>query len=118
MKSTIEQVREFHDVFVVDNEKRRRASFRLMLEELIEFYDAQSDVERLDALMDLQYFLDGTLLAYGMDGIKDAAFAEVHRSNMSKLWPDGTVRYRDDGKVLKGPDFSPPDLMRILCGVN
>ena len=112
--TTLEMVKEFHDVFRVDLEQRRKASFRLMLEELVEFYDAQSQVERLDALLDLQYFLDGTFLAYGFDKVKDAAFVEVHRSNMSKLFEDGKPRFREDGKVLKGPNFSPPDLMQFL----
>lgn len=85
-----------------------------MLEELIEFYDAQTDVERLDALIDLQYFLDGTLLAYGLAHAKEQAFIEVHKSNMSKLWPDGTARFREDGKVQKGPDFFPPNLIQFL----
>ena len=112
--TTIEKVKEFHARFNVDLEKRRSASFRLMLEELIEFYDAQSNVERLDALLDLQYFLDGTFHAYGFDHIKEAAFEEVHRSNLSKLWPDGSARFREDGKVQKGPNFLPPDLARFV----
>lgn len=44
----------------------------------------------------------------------DGAFAEVHRSNMSKLGPDGKPIKRIDGKVLKGPDFSMPDLTPFL----
>lgn len=118
MRSTIEQVREFHKAFRVNTrkniKKRRAASFRLMLEELLEFYDAQTDVERLDALLDLQYFLDGTMIAYGFDKSKDAAFAEVHASNMSKLGSNGKPIYRPDGKVLKGPNYRPPDLKKFV----
>lgn len=111
---TIKLVKEFHDALNEDNEKRRKASFRFMLEELVEFYDATTNVERLDALIDLQYFLDGTLIAYGMHKIKDEAFLEVHRSNMSKLQPDGTMKRREDGKWIKGPNFTPPNLIKFF----
>jgi predicted HAD superfamily Cof-like phosphohydrolase len=42
--------------------------------------------------------------------IFDEAFAEVHRSNMSKLGEDGKPVLREDGKIMKGPNFSPPNL--------
>ena len=45
----------------------------------------------------------------------NAVFAEVHRSNMSKLMPDGSVLRREDGKILKGPDWSPPDIAGVLA---
>lgn len=44
----------------------------------------------------------------------NAVFAEVHRSNLSKLMPDGSVLRREDGKILKGPNYSPPDIKSIL----
>ena len=114
--TTIEQVKEFHDAFGVsaDLEKRRYISGSLLKEELEEFMLAECDQERLDALVDLQYILDGTFIAYGWDKIKDAAFAEVHRSNMTKLQADGTPLLRADGKVLKGPNFEPPNLEQFL----
>ena len=89
---------------------------KLLAEELEEFIQAADDrdpVELLDALADLVYVAYGCALDCGFD--LDAAFAEVHRSNLSKLLPDGTVLRRDDGKVLKGPNFTPPDL-RALAG--
>lgn len=49
---------------------------------------------------------------YGIDLNK--CFEEVHRSNMSKLGADGKPIYREDGKVLKGPNFTPPDLKKAL----
>lgn len=90
---------------------------RLLTEELSETLEAMRDrdpVEVLDGLTDLVYVAYGAALHCGFD--LDAAFAEVHRSNMSKLMPDGTVLRRDDGKVLKGPRFTPPDL-RALAGI-
>ena len=76
-------------------------------------WETGDPVELLDGLADLVYVAYGCALECGFD--LDAALAEVHRSNLSKLMPDGTVLRRDDGKVLKGPNFTPPDL-RALAG--
>ena len=65
-----------------------------------------------DALTDLLYVVYGAGHAYGLD--LDACFREVQRSNMSKLGEDGKPIYRDDGKVLKGPDYSEPDIKSVL----
>lgn len=105
-------VRSFPSVDGVDLDLHEK----LLAEELEEFIQAADDrdpVELLDALADLVYVAYGCALDCGFD--LDAALAEVHRSNMSKLLPDGTVLRRDDGKVLKGPNFTPPDL-RELAG--
>ena len=64
--------------------------------------------EILDAICDSIYVLIGLALKMGFD--LDGAFREVHRSNMSKLGEDGKPIKRDDGKVLKGPNFTPPNL--------
>jgi predicted HAD superfamily Cof-like phosphohydrolase len=58
--------------------------------------------------------LDGAYLSLGFHRYKDAATAEVHRSNMSKAGADGKPIYREDGKILKGPNYSKPDLASIL----
>jgi predicted HAD superfamily Cof-like phosphohydrolase len=63
-------------------------------------------------LADLLYVVYGFAAAFGID--VDAVFREVHRSNMSKLGEDGKPIYREDGKVLKGPNYTPPDIERIL----
>lgn len=63
----------------------------------------------------LNKLLDVTYEAGKVSGINlDACFKEVHRSNMSKLGADGKPIFRADGKVLKGPNFTPPDLTRVL----
>jgi predicted HAD superfamily Cof-like phosphohydrolase len=67
-----------------------------------------------DALLDIQVVLDGAFLALGFHRYKAAGLAEVHRSNMSKLGADGKPIYRADGKILKGPKYSPPDLRKVL----
>lgn len=55
---------------------------------------------------DLRYVAEGALVAYG---VEPAAYNEVHRSNMSKLGEDGKPVRREDGKALKGPNYSPAD---------
>lgn len=42
------------------------------------------------------------------------AFRRVHISNMSKLGEDGRPIRREDGKVLKGPNYLPPDLKDMV----
>lgn len=69
-------------------------------------------VETADALADLVYVIYGMAIESGID--LDAVLAEVQASNLSKLMPDGSVRLREDGKVLKGPDFFAPDIRRAL----
>jgi len=65
-----------------------------------------------DALTDLLYVVYGAGHTFGLD--LDDCFDEVHASNMSKLGPDGLAMKRQDGKVLKGPNFFEPDLESIL----
>lgn len=84
-------------------------------EEWVELCQAWSEedlVEYTDAVCDLVYVLVGSLVSFGVDF--DCCFAEVHRSNMSKLGEDGAPIVRDDGKILKGPKFTPPDLRSII----
>ena len=59
-------------------------------------------------LADVLYVTYGAANTLGID--LPAVFVEVHRSNMSKLDPDGRVVRRADGKVLKGPSYRPPVL--------
>jgi len=59
-------------------------------------------------LADLLYVTYGMAVTFGLP--IDEVFERVHRSNMSKLGPDGKPLYRDDGKVLKGPNYQPPKL--------
>jgi predicted HAD superfamily Cof-like phosphohydrolase len=79
------------------------------LEEAIENRDL---VEVADALTDLLYVIYGAGHAFGID--LDECYLEVHRSNMSKLGEDGRPLKRDDGKVIKGPNFFEPNLKDIL----
>lgn len=56
--------------------------------------------------------IDGSAISYGID--LEPVVAEIHASNMSKLGEDGRPIYREDGKVLKGPNYFPPNIRRVL----
>jgi len=82
------------------------------VDELQEALDAKDIVEIADALTDILYVTYGAGHAFGID--LDTCFNEVQRSNMSKLGIDGKPIYREDGKVLKGRNYSPPQLAKII----
>ena len=91
--------------------------YKLGKEELDEYLDACKDgdlIEVADALADQLYILLGTMISHGMGNVIEDIFDEVHRSNMSKLGEDGKPIYREDGKILKGPNFSSPNLSKFL----
>jgi len=68
--------------------------------------ESQDPDNMIKELADLVYVVLGTFIAFGWDF--DKAFDRVHESNMSKLGPDGKPVYREDGKVMKGPNYKPP----------
>lgn len=82
------------------------------LGELVDAIDAEDIVEVADALTDILYVTYGAGLAFGID--LDKCFAEVQRSNMTKLDIDGQPIYREDGKVIKGPNYDPPNIKKVL----
>lgn len=86
---------------------------RLMLEELGEVLEAmglEARAATLQELVDLRYVSDGTIAALGFGPVFEAAFAEVHRANMSKLDNDGRPVVDGSGKIVKGPNYQPPNL--------
>lgn len=94
--------------------KLRLELIREEVEELNVGIEGMDIVEIADALTDILYVVYGAGHAFGID--LDACYAEVHRSNMSKLGEDGKPIYREDGKVLKGPNYFHPNLKDILDG--
>lgn len=73
---------------------------------------SRDTVEVADALGDLTYVVYGMALELGIP--MGDVLAEIQGSNMSKLGADGKPIYREDGKVLKGPDFYDPDIAKVL----
>lgn len=126
------RVRKFHEAFdqpapshpTVPDDATAAFRMRLITEEYKEVQEEatkllvalrtgappETVVEILQALVkevcDLRYVAEGTLVALG---VEPDAYDEVHRSNMSKLGEDGRPIRRADGKVLKGPNYSPAD---------
>lgn len=126
MKNKIAAVAQFHHSFGLGVEEAPKANlgsdknklrFNLMDEENKEYFEAAEKndlVEVADALGDMLYILCGTILEHGMQHIIEEVFEEIQRSNMSKLGADGQPIYREDGKVLKGPDYFKPNIEGIL----
>ncbi|MET3806619.1 putative HAD superfamily Cof-like phosphohydrolase [Nakamurella sp. UYEF19] len=119
------QVREFHRIYglplrnlpTVDVGPASTVIRLSLIEEevgeLREAAEAGDLVGIADALADIVYVAYGTAHVYGID--LDAVLDEVHSSNMTKLGADGRPVRRADGKVLKGPDYRPPDVKSVLA---
>ena len=71
-------------------------------------------VEVADALGDQLYILAGTMMRHGMQDVIAKVFREIQASNMSKLGSDGAPILREDGKVMKGPNYFRPNIAGIL----
>jgi len=112
---TEDMVREFHVAFgqpaptkpTMPDRELNTLRNKLVLEEAGESVDAKNLTELLKELCDLQYVVDGWFVSAGLDKYKAEAMMLVHKSNMSKLGEDGKPIYREDGKVLKGPNYKP-----------
>lgn len=127
---SFEKVKEFHQIFgapfptrptlypyndIEEDKKLHKLRVDLIqeeLDELKEALEAEDIVEVADALADLKYVVEGAMVAFGLPS--DELLEEVHRSNMSKLDENGRVLRREDGKILKSPLFSKPDLKSII----
>lgn len=118
---------EFHKVYGAAinqpfTEELKNLRHKLIYEESLEVEDElyPFNSDRVDRkkltkeLADLMYVTIGTAVTFGLP-LREV-FAEVHKSNMSKLGLDGKPIYREDGKVLKGPDYKEPDLDKYFIG--
>jgi len=126
MKGKLDAVEKFHRAFGLGvsetpkadlGQSKNQLRFNLMDEENKEYFEAASQgdlVEVADALGDMLYILCGTILEHGMQYKIDEVFEEIQRSNMSKLGGDGNPIYREDGKVMKGPNYFKPNIEAVL----
>ena len=126
MQKQINAVKEFHTAFVIGHsetpkadlgENKNRLRYNLMKEENEEYLEAVQNndlLEIADALGDMMYILCGTIIEHGLQHKIEEVFDEIQRSNMSKLGKDGNPIYREDGKVMKGPNYFKPDFSKIL----
>jgi predicted HAD superfamily Cof-like phosphohydrolase len=122
-KDYFDKVREFHEHFshTLGEWPPSVPTYKLRLdlidEEFTELWNEfifgeLDKVKIAKELADLLYVVFGAAVAFGIP-IKEV-FDEVHKSNMSKLGEDGKPEYRSDGKVMKGPNYQPPQLEFIF----
>jgi len=128
MQEQIAAVTKFHEVYRIPYAVQPTTNVdpqlialrhRLMAEENEEYLEAAlagNLVEVADALWDMLYILCGTMITHGMQEKIEEVFREIQRSNLSKLGADGQPIYREDGKVMKGPNYFKPDIAAILAG--
>ncbi len=126
MQKQLKAVRLFHETYGLGVSEEMKADlgalknelrFNLMKEENEEYLEAAQNndiVEVADALGDMLYILCGTILEHGLQHKIEEVFDEIQRSNMSKLGEDGKPIYREDGKVMKGPNYFKPNFENIL----
>ena len=126
MQKQLNAVKEFHTAFTIGHSETPRGDlgtsknllrYNLMKEEKEEYLEAVQNndiIEIADALGDMMYILCGTIIEHGLQHKIEEVFDEIQRSNMSKLGEDGKPIYREDGKVMKGPNYFKPDFSKIF----
>ena len=126
MQKQLNAVKLFHETYGLGVSTEMKADlgklknelrFNLMKEENEEYLEAVENndiVEIADALGDMLYILCGTILEHGLQHKIEEVFDVIQRSNMSKLGEDGKPIYREDGKVMKGPNYFKPNFSAIL----
>lgn len=136
MKKTNEEyIEEFHKAFGVSVEEEPTVELlklrkTLISEEVKEFFEEldfvieklergeeiskENYLNMLKEMADVQVVLSGTAVSIKQLRNFREAFIRVHESNMSKLGEDGKPIYREDGKVLKGPNYTKPDLTDLV----
>lgn len=118
-----DKVKKFHEIYecnigdraVFPDDFERDLRKKLLQEEFDEYIKAEADndlIEVADALGDMLYIIYGTAVSYGIP--INEIFDEIHNSNLSKLGENGLPVRREDGKVLKGPNYFRPDISSII----
>lgn len=118
-----ERVKEFHERFghLVNKtpnwppEEVINLRLKLIEEECDELQvaiDNDDLVSIADALGDILYVVYDAALCFGINA--DAVVSEIHNSNMTKLGENGNPIRRADGKIMKGPQYRPPNIKGVL----
>jgi predicted HAD superfamily Cof-like phosphohydrolase len=133
MREQLQMMEEFHRAFghptnYIDGFTRDNIALRVKLnkEECAELNDElwqslQDNIFTPNLLKegaDLLYVLLGTFVSLGLGEQLIEAFKRVHESNMSKLGEDGKPIYREDGKVMKGPNYKAPTLDDLIGSLS
>ena len=123
MSFNMQHAEEFRHAFGIPcNRQQRSTQKTLIVEEVKEFLEAEqcmingftrNESECLKELADVVYVC--FQFAACMDWDLDQAMMRVHESNLSKLDDEGKPVLRADGKVMKGPNYQPPDLSDLVC---
>ena len=126
MQNKTSSVKKFHESFKIGynnspvadlGKEKHKLRFDLMAEENSEYLEAADNgdlVEVADALGDMLYILCGTIIEHGMQDKIEEVFDEIQKSNLSKLGENGKPIYREDGKVMKGPNYFKPDILKFF----
>ena len=126
MKKELDMVQQFHETYRAYFNRQPTAllppevvALRVsLIQEELDEYRAAAEAGDLvgiaDALSDLMYVVLGTYVAHGLQDPAEELFAEVQRSNMSKLDEEGNPIFREDGKILKSSLYFKPDIRKIL----
>ena len=125
MKKQIEQIKEFQTIFglnvldkpTIPHEKIQVLRHNLIVEEVEELWKASTAgdiVEVADAITDILYVILGTACEYGLIDKIEECWELVHSNNMKKVHPDGTVKRREDGKILKPDGFQKVELETLF----
>jgi predicted HAD superfamily Cof-like phosphohydrolase len=134
-KTREDYIRSFHEAFGLDIDSEPTVKLFKLRRTLIEeetkelFADIDSAISYIEKgetvprelyenmlkeLTDIQVVVSGAAVALKPLKELDEAFKRVYESNMSKLGADGKPIYREDGKVLKGPNYFKPDLSDLI----
>ena len=121
LSAQAKEFRKKYNLVSSADRKTRAVQHKIIVEEFKEFLEAEGMLfmhgrnhqeHALKELADLVYVC--YQYAENMGWLLDEALNRVHISNMSKLGEDGKPIYRDDGKVLKGPNYKPPELSDLV----
>lgn len=81
---------------------------------LLGAYGADVALDEVTEVQTVEFLNFVNALEYVYPGITGKAFRRVHASNMSKFGPDGKPVVREDGKIMKGPNYWEPDLYDLV----